>query len=76
MRLPGRIPRRMLVLVMGIMHVPMLMLERLMQVLVFMRLCQVQIDADTHEQRRTEEGKGRRLAEQRKRESRADERGR
>ena len=75
-RLPGRIAWRMLVLVVGVMHVAVLMLKRLMQVLVFMHLCQVQIDTDTHEQRRPDEGKGRRLAEQRERDGRADERGR
>jgi hypothetical protein len=57
MRLAGRIARRMLVLVVGVMHVPVLMLDRLMQVLVFMRLGQVQIDTDAHEQRRSDEGK-------------------
>jgi hypothetical protein len=52
MGLAGRITRRMPVLVVGVMHVPMLMLERLMQVLVFVRLCEVQIDANAHEQPR------------------------
>ena len=75
MRLPGRIARRTPVLVVGVMHVPVLVLERFMQVLVFVRLCQAQIDTDTHEQRRPDERKGRRLAEQREREGRADERG-
>ena len=75
MRLPGRIARRMPVLVLGVMHVPVLVLERFMQVLVFVRLCHVQIDTDTHELRRPDERKGRRVAEQREREGRADERG-
>ena len=41
------------------MHVPVLVLERFMQVLVFVRLCHVQIDTDTHELRRPDERKGR-----------------
>ena len=72
MRLPGRIARRMFMLVVDVMHVPVLMLERLMQMLVVVRLGEVQIDADPHEQRRADEGKGRRLAKQRQRKSRAD----
>jgi len=59
----GRIARLMFMLMVDVMHVPVLMLERLMQVLMVVSLCQVQIDADSHQQRRADEGKGRRLAE-------------
>jgi hypothetical protein len=62
-------------LVVGVMHVPMLMLKRLMQVLVIVRFDKVQIDADPHEQCRSGEGKGKRLAEQRECQNRTDERG-
>ena len=48
----------MFMLMVDVMYVPVLMLERLMQVLVVVRLCEVQIDADPHEQRRADEGKG------------------
>ena len=46
----ARIGRLMVVLVMDIVDVAMLVLERLMQVLVVMRLGKVQIDANPHEQ--------------------------
>ena len=46
MRLAGR---RVLVLVMDVMHVAMFMLERFMQMLVVVRLREVQIDADPHQ---------------------------
>jgi len=62
-RLRGRIARLMFMLMVDVMHVPVLMLERLMQVLMVVSLCEVQIDADPHQQRRADEGKGRRLAE-------------
>ena len=62
-RLRGRIVRLMFMLMVDVMYVPVLMLERLMQVLMVVRLCEVQLDADPHEQRRADEGKGRRLAE-------------
>ena len=48
MRLSARIGRRMIVLVMAIVHVAMLMFERLMHVLVVVRLGEVQIDANPH----------------------------
>jgi len=57
-RFRGRIVRLMFMLMVDVMYVPVLMLERLMQVLVVVRLCEVQIDADPHEQRRADEGKG------------------
>ena len=43
------IGRRMVVLVMDIMDMAMLVLERFVQVLVVMRLGEVQIDADPHQ---------------------------
>ena len=62
-RLRGRIARFMFMLMVDVMHMPVLMFERLMQVLVVVSLCEVQIDAYPHEQRRADEGEGRRLAE-------------
>ena len=62
-RLRARIAWLMSMLMVDVMHVPVLMLERLMQVLMVVSLCEVQIDADPHDQRRADEGKGRRLAE-------------
>src|SRR6266436_8800757 len=76
MRLAGRIVRCMGVLVVGVVHVPVLMRERLMHVLVVMRLREMQIDPDPHQHRSTDEGQGRRLAEQRERQSSTDEGGR
>ena len=64
-RLAGRRVGRMLVLVMDVMHVAMLMLERLMQMLMIMRLGEVQIDANAHQQRSADESKGRPLANSR-----------
>jgi hypothetical protein len=61
--LRGRIARLMFILMVDVMHVPVLMLERLMQVLMVVSLCEVQIDADADEQRRADEGKGWRLPE-------------
>jgi len=49
MRLAGRRVRRVLVLVMDVMHVAMFMLERFMQMFVVVRLREVQIDADPHQ---------------------------
>jgi hypothetical protein len=72
MRLAGRRVGRVPMLVMNIVHVPMFMPQRLMQMLVVVRLGEVQIDADAHEQRRADESKGRRLAEQRERKGCAD----
>ena len=47
------------------MYVPMLMLERLMNMLVVVRLGEVQIDANAHQQRRAHQSEGRRFAKQR-----------
>jgi hypothetical protein len=49
MRLAGRRVRRMLMLVMDVMHVAMFMLERLMHMLVIVGLDEVQIDANPHQ---------------------------
>ena len=49
MRLSGRAVRHMLMLVVGVMHVPVLMLDRLVQVLVVMCLGEVQIDTGAHQ---------------------------
>jgi hypothetical protein len=46
MRLVGRRVRRVLMLVVEVMHVAMFMLERFMQMLVVVRLGEVQIDAN------------------------------
>ena len=50
--------------------------ERLMHVLVVMRLREMQIDPDPHQHRSTDEGQGRCLAKQRERQSSTDEGGR
>ena len=68
-----RIGRRMVVLVMDIVDVTMLVLERLVQVLVVMRLGEVQIDANPHEQCGTDQSKSWCLAEQWQRKGGADE---
>jgi hypothetical protein len=49
MRLAQRRVRRVLMLVMDVMHVAMFMLERFMQMLVVVRLGEVEIDADPHQ---------------------------
>ena len=54
-------------LVMDVVHVAMFMLERLMQMLVVVRLGEVQINANAHQQRRAHQSKGRCLAKQRQR---------
>ena len=64
MRLTRRDVRRVLMLVMDVVHVAMFMLERVMQMFVVMRLGEVQIDADPHQQRRAHQREGRRLAKQ------------
>jgi hypothetical protein len=63
MRLSRRIVRRMPMLVMDVMRMPVLMFEWLMQVLVLVPLREMQIDADRHKQGRGDEGNGQRLAE-------------
>ena len=49
MRLTRRRIRRVLMLVMDVVHVAMFMLERFMQMLVVVRLGEVEIDADPHQ---------------------------
>src|SRR6516165_6035362 len=71
-RLSAWIGVSMVVLVMDIVDAAMLVLERLVQVLVVMRLGEVQIDANPHEQCRANQIKCRRLAEQRQRKGCAD----
>ena len=66
------IGRRMVVLVMDIMDMAMLVLERFVQVLVVMRLGEVQIDTNPHEKCGADQGKSWRLAEQRQRKGCAD----
>src|ERR1700730_18519018 len=63
MRLSGRIISCMPVPMVGVVHVPVLVLQRLMQVLVLMRLREMQVDQDPHQSRGTEKGQCRRLAE-------------
>src|SRR6516165_9095421 len=75
-RLSAWIGVSMVVLVMDIVDVAMLVLERLVQVLVVMRLGEVQIDANPHEQCRADQSKSWHLAEQRERKGCADERSR
>jgi len=72
MRLVGRRVRRVLMLVMEVMHVAMFMLEWFMQMLVVVRLGEVQIDANPHQQRRAHQSKGRCLAKQRERQGCTD----
>ena len=72
MRFPIRIVRHVLMLVMSVMHVAMLVLERLMQMLVVVRLGKMQIHANPHEQCRASQIKCGHLAEQRERKGRAD----
>ena len=49
MRLTRRRVRRVLMFVMDVVHVSMFMLERFMQMLVVVRLGEVEIDADPHQ---------------------------
>ena len=49
MRLTRRDVRRVLMLVMDVVHVAMFMLERVMQMFVVMRLGEVQIDANAYQ---------------------------
>ena len=72
MRLAGRCVGRVRMLVMNIVHVAMLMLERLMQMFVLVRLGEVQIDANAHQQSGADQSKGQRLAKQRERKGCAD----
>jgi len=67
MRLTRRRVRSVFMLVMDVVHVAMFMLERLMQMLVVVRLGEVQINTNAHQQRRAHQSKGRCLAKQRQR---------
>src|SRR5215471_21166946 len=73
MRLTRRRVRRVLMLVMDVVHVAMFMLERFMQMLVVAPR-QVQINANAHQQRRAHESEGRCLAKQRERKRCTDKR--
>ena len=73
MGLSARIGRSMVVLMMDIVDVAMLVIERLMRMLVVMRLSKVQIDADPHEQCRADKSKSWRLTIQWQRTGCADE---
>ena len=64
------------VLVVGIMNVPMLVLDRIVLVLMLMRFGQVQIEADRHQDTRNDQTSSKLLMEYGYREQRADERGR
>src|SRR5215470_5889635 len=55
-------------------HVAMFMLERFMQMLVVVRLGEVQINANAHQQRPAHESEGRCLAKQRERKGCTDKR--
>src|SRR5215467_15006923 len=67
MRLTRRRVRRVLMLVMDVVHVAMFMLERFMQMLVVVRLGEVQINANADQQRRAHESEGRCLVKQQER---------
>ena len=67
MRLTRRRVRCVLMLVMDVVHVAMFMLERFVQMLVVVRLGEVQIDSDPHQQRRAHDSEARCLAKQRER---------
>ena len=58
MRLTRRRVRRVFMLVMDVVRVAMFMLERFMQMLVVVRLGEVQIDANAHQQRRAHDERG------------------
>ena len=69
------IARNMHMLVVRVVEMAVLVFQRLVQMLVLVRLRKVQIDADPHQQRCADEGSGQRLAEQREGNSRADKGG-
>ena len=62
-RLTDRIARRMRMLVMRVMEMAVLVFQGLVHMLVVVRFCQMQINADPHQQRRAEERNGQWLAE-------------
>jgi hypothetical protein len=70
------IVRAVRVLVVGIMNVPMLVLDRIVLVLMLMRFGQVQIKADRHQDTRADQTSSKLLMEHGYREQRAHERGR
>jgi len=76
MRLASRIIWVMCMLVVGIMSVPMLVLDRIVLVFMLMRFGQVQIEADRHQDTRTNQTSSKLFMEHGYREQRADERGR
>ena len=76
MGLSVRIIRHVIVLVMDVMHVPMLVLERLVKVLVLVRLGKMQIDANPHKQSSADQRWSRHFAKQRERKDGADKRSR
>ena len=64
MRLAGWVVRQMLVLMMRIVHVSMCVLHRLVLVLMFVMLGQVQPDAHAHQETGRDELHGQRLAKE------------
>ena len=70
------IVRAVRVLVVGIMCVPMLVLDRVVLVFMLMRFGQAQINADRHQDTRTDQMSGKLLMEHGYREQCAHERGR
>ena len=76
MRLASRIIWAMCMLVVGIMSVPMLVLDRIVLVFMLMRFGQVQINADRHQDTRTDQMSSKLLMEYGDREQCAHERGR
>ncbi len=73
MRFAGRSVRRVLMLMMGIVHVPMLVFHCLVHVFVIVHFDQVQIQADPHQQRGGRETHRDRLSEDHDSQRRADE---
>jgi hypothetical protein len=69
------IVRAVRVLVVGIMSVPMLVLDRIVLVFMLMRFGQVQIEADRHQNTRNDQTSSKLLMEHRYREQRAHKRG-
>jgi len=76
MGLSVRIIRHVIVLVMDVMHVPMLVLERLVKVLVLVRLGKMQIDTNPHKQSSADQRWSWHFAKQRERKDAADKRSR
>ena len=72
--LAGRVCRRVLMPMMRVMHVPVLVLERLVDVLVLMTLGEMQPHANGHEDARGSQLPSDRLREEDEREHGADER--